>query len=84
MGTERVRAVLAILIVGVFMGITAFMALFPLITPAHVQLGDYSDFFAKTASVYTGMVGVIIGYYFGRSSTSQADPKLRHDSTAGN
>ncbi|HET9448741.1 MAG TPA: hypothetical protein VFO35_20890 [Steroidobacteraceae bacterium] len=26
---------------------------------------------AKTASVYTGIVGVIIGYYFGRSIKSE-------------
>jgi predicted MFS family arabinose efflux permease len=68
MTVSNVRSALAILIVGVFMGITAFMAVFPLITPAQVDLSQYSDFFAKTASVYTGMVGVVIGYYFGRSS----------------
>ena len=70
MKTDTIRAILALLIVGVFMGITAFMALFPLLTPQQVQLNDYADFFAKTSSVYTGIIGVIVGYYFGRSTTT--------------
>jgi predicted MFS family arabinose efflux permease len=68
MNVNKVRAMIALTIVGVFMFITAFMAIYPLVTPAKVQLTDYSDFFAKTASVYTGIIGVIIGYYFGRTS----------------
>ncbi|HEU5171623.1 MAG TPA: hypothetical protein VFU46_13835 [Gemmatimonadales bacterium] len=51
---------------GVFMVITGFMALFPLLTPRSVQLNDYADFFAKTSSVYTGIIGVTIGFYCGR------------------
>jgi hypothetical protein len=71
MTTENIRAVLALMIVGVFMIITAFMALYPLLTPQQVQLNDYADFFAKTSSVYTGIIGVIVGYYFGRPSRLQ-------------
>jgi len=67
MKISTIRAVIALLVVGVFMLITGFMAIFPLVTEAKVGLGDYADFFAKTASVYTGIIGVIIGYYFGRS-----------------
>jgi hypothetical protein len=69
MGTDWVRALLAMMVVGVFMLITGFMAIFPLVAPANVELNAYADFFAKTASVYTGIIGVIIGYYFGRSDT---------------
>jgi hypothetical protein len=74
MTTDTIRAILALLIVGVFMVITAFMALFPLLTPQQVQLNDYADFFAKTSSVYTGIIGVIVGYYFGRSTTAKPTP----------
>jgi len=62
------RSILAILVVGTFMIITAAMALYPLFFPqTGVGLAPYSDYFAKTASVYTGIVGVVVGYYFGRS-----------------
>ena len=69
MKLNTIRATLALMVVGVFMGITAFMAIFPLVSPTNVTLQSYGDFFAKTASVYTGIVGVIVGYYFGRSQT---------------
>ena len=67
MPLQRVRAILALMVVGVFMLITGFMAIFPLVSEAKVGLNDYADFFSKTASVYTGIIGVIVGYYFGRS-----------------
>jgi hypothetical protein len=65
---STVRSILALLVVGIFMIITGFMALFPLLAPTNVQLNTYADFFAKTSSVYTGIVGVIVGFYFGRST----------------
>jgi hypothetical protein len=68
--TRHVRSTLALVIVGVFMMITAFMAIYPLVSPTQVQLAEYADFFVKTASVYTGIVGVIVGYYFGRTLES--------------
>jgi uncharacterized membrane protein HdeD (DUF308 family) len=71
MPVNRVRAILALLVVGVFMLITGVMAIFPLVSEAKVGLNDYADFFSKTASVYTGIIGVIVGYYFGREN----DPK---------
>ena len=64
---RKVRAILAILVVGVFMLITGVMAIFPLVSQTKVGLNEYADFFSKTASVYTGIIGVIVGYYFGRS-----------------
>ena len=80
MNIDNIRAILALLIVGVFMLITAFMALYPLLTPQQVQLNDYADFFAKTSSVYTGIIGVIVGYYFGRSTT-RVDRGTQADTT---
>ena len=71
MTLNKVRTILALMVVGVFMLITAAMALFPLFAPDAVDASKYSDYFAKTASVYTGIVGVIIGYYFGRNHETQ-------------
>ena len=65
--SENVRSILAVGVVGVFMTITAVMALYPIFGATNVDMNAYADFFAKTASVYTGIVGVIIGYYCGRS-----------------
>lgn len=79
MKTPAVRAFLAVTVVGVFMTITAFMALYPLLTKANVDMDKYADFFAKTASVYTGIIGVIVGYYFGR----EGDAKTASRSSSG-
>jgi hypothetical protein len=68
---EHIRAVLAVGVVGVFMTITAVLALYPIFGESNVDMNSYADFFAKTASVYTGIVGVIIGYYFGRTIKSE-------------
>jgi uncharacterized membrane protein HdeD (DUF308 family) len=67
MNVNRIRAIIAIVVIGVFMLITAIMAIYPLFAETKVELNTYSDFFAKIASVYTGIIGVIVGYYFGRS-----------------
>lgn len=74
MNHNRIRAILALMVVGIFMGITAFMAIFPLCSKQQVELSVYSDFFAKTSSVYTGIIGVIIGYYFARSQDRTPKP----------
>jgi hypothetical protein len=71
---SRIRGYLALMVVGVFMVITAFMAIYPIITKQPIQI-DYADFFAKTSSVYTGIVGVIIGYYFGKAVSPEKGDK---------
>jgi hypothetical protein len=81
MKMEVMRAVLALLVVGTFMTITAVIALFPLFSSQHVELQQYSDYFAKTSSVYTGIVGVVVGYYFGQSMRTLGNTALPPGST---
>jgi uncharacterized membrane protein HdeD (DUF308 family) len=83
MDIRRVRSILAICVVGVFMLITGIMAIYPLIGKTSVPLNEYADFFAKTASVYTGIIGVIIGYYFGRSDVNAPKEKGREKASGG-
>lgn len=66
MSTGSVRAFIAIAMVVVFIGLTLFMALFPLLSSRNVEIPDYADYFVKIVSVYTGILGVIVGYYFAR------------------
>jgi hypothetical protein len=75
MSLNSVRAYIGLLVVGTFMIITGFMAIYPLVSETKVSLSEYSDFFAKTASVYTGIIGVIVGYYFGRTQDQDAKDK---------
>jgi hypothetical protein len=75
MRTASIRAILALVVVGVFMLITAVLALYPIFSKGNVEMDMYASFFSKTASVYTGIVGVIIGYYFGRSVDRETPAK---------
>jgi hypothetical protein len=93
MTARNVRAFIAIAMVATFIGLTAVMALFPLFSARNVDVKDYADFFVKIASVYTGILGVIVGYYFarvqdGRPGTSDgaevpAAPAPPKDTSAG-
>jgi hypothetical protein len=67
MNITTVRSILALIVVGTFMLITATLLIYPFVSKDPVSLGPYSDYFNKTASAYTGIVGVVIGYYFGNS-----------------
>ena len=64
---NRVRANIAYIFIISFILLTGTMALLPFISSKETGLNDYADFFAKIASAYTGIIGVIVGYYFGRS-----------------
>lgn len=72
--TELVRGILGLFVVIAFIGVTATMLLYALFSKENVDLKDYSEFFLKTSGVYTGIVGVVVGYYFARAS----DPVERH------
>jgi hypothetical protein len=74
MTSTHIRGWIAIIVVGVFMTLTVVMALFPLFAKVGVTLDEYSNFFIKIMSGYTGMVGIIIGYYFGKFSERDRPP----------
>ncbi len=73
MTTANVRAFIAIAMVLVFLALTVVLALFPLFSSKNVDVKDYADFFVKIASVYTGILGVIVGYYFARTQNKKED-----------
>ena len=71
MNTQKIRSIIALMVVGVFMLITGLLAIFPLFSDKAMELTSYADFFNKTSGIYTGIVGVIIGYYFARNANAK-------------
>lgn len=71
MNPNKVRGIIAVLVVGVFMLLTCILAILPFFSHTDLVLEDYANFFAKIASSYTGIVGVIVGFYFGQSFDSR-------------
>jgi hypothetical protein len=72
MRVNTVQAIIAILVVGGFIVVTGVLALWPLLSESDVGASTYSSYLKDISGVYSGIVGVIIGYYFAQQSTSQA------------
>lgn len=64
MTASQVRAYLALGVVGVSMLVVAVLAVYPMV--ADVQHDSWADVFGKMVSPFTGLIGVIVGYYFGQ------------------
>jgi len=60
MKNETVRNIIALMVVGIFVLITDAMILFPLFSTANVNVLEYSDYFAKTAGIYTTLIHFFI------------------------
>lgn len=63
MKIETLRAVVTLLIVGSFVIITLAFTLAPLI--GEVPPTEYTDHLDKFATIYSGTVGIIVGFLFG-------------------
>lgn len=65
MDTDRVRSILAIIVVGGVVVVAAIVALLP-----HVMVrqdpAELTVTLEKFGSLFSGIVGTIIGYYFGK------------------
>jgi hypothetical protein len=77
--TETVRGILGLMVVGAFIVVTMTMLLYALFSKDNVNLGAYSEFFLKTSGVYTGIVGVVVGYYFARATERAEAPSQQTD-----
>ncbi len=64
MTNAQVRARLALGVVAISMLVVAILAIYPLF--AEVQHSEWADVYGKMVSPFTGLVGVIVGYYFGQ------------------
>jgi hypothetical protein len=80
--TEIVRGILGLMVVGAFIVVTMTMLLYALFSKDNVDLGAYSEFFLKTSGVYTGIVGVVVGYYFARATERVESPPKAPTRTA--
>lgn len=66
MNTEKTKSVISIIIVLTFCFVGATLALYPILsgTPIAEYMENIRIFFA----MYSGIVGVIVGYYFGSNN----------------
>lgn len=62
------REVLAVIIVAGFVITNGFLVIFPFFSSIDVTIDKYLQYLGFASSIYAGLVGIIIGYYFGRHS----------------
>ena len=64
MKISTLRAVLSILIVSVFLVVTAIIALTPVLGGYPPE--PFTEHLKTFSSLYSGIIGLIIGYFFGK------------------
>lgn len=68
MNTEKVRGILAIVVVVGVLLVCALLALLPLSSGAQ-NASDYVSILKDFGGLFSGIVGSIIGYYFGKNQS---------------
>jgi hypothetical protein len=64
MKVTRLQAILSIMVVGFFLIVTAIVALTPVL--GGYPTAPYSEHLKTFASLYSGIVGLVVGFFFGR------------------
>lgn len=67
MRTSVLQAVLGILVVATFLVITAVIALTPVL--GGYPPAEYTEHLKTFATLYSGIVGLVVGFFFGRKSS---------------
>ena len=66
MRIDRLQAIVSVLIIATFVAVTAIIALTPVVGGYPTDV--YTEHLKTFASLYSGIVGLIVGFYFGKSS----------------
>ena len=64
MKISMLQAILSILIVGVFLTVTAIIALTPVLGGYPPE--PFTEHLKTFSSLYSGIIGLIVGYFFGK------------------
>lgn len=64
MEVSKVQAIISILVVATFIVATGIIALAPVIGGYPPE--GYTEHLKSFASLYSGIIGLIVGYYFGK------------------
>ena len=71
MKISMLQAILSILIVGVFLIVTAIIALTPVLGGYPPE--PFTEHLKTFSSLYSGIIGLIIGYFFGKRTNGTDD-----------
>jgi hypothetical protein len=69
MTAGTIRGILSIIVVGAFVGTSALIALTPAVGGYPPE--KYTQHLQTFASLYSGITGLVLGYYFGRRDSPE-------------
>jgi hypothetical protein len=69
---SRVQAILSIIVVTAFVSVSTIVALTPVL--GGYPPPEYTEHLRTFASLYSGVVGLILGYYFGQKGSEPREP----------
>lgn len=64
MNSEKVTSIISLMVVGCFLVTSSLVVLAPVLTGK--PPGDYTEHLKTYWSLYSGIMGLIIGFYFGK------------------
>jgi hypothetical protein len=67
--------IISLFVVVVFVLVTVALTMIPLVAGLPVQ--EYAGSMERFASLYSGIVGTVLGYYFGRTHSEEVDRRRR-------
>ncbi|WP_183560659.1 hypothetical protein [Mucilaginibacter sp. SP1R1] len=76
MSNFNVRSFLAVMIIGTYVLLTIVATVYPVLNIHNFDLDKFSAYFTKVSGSLTGLVGAILGFYFGKAdnkATGESD-----------
>ena len=67
MEIKKIQAIISVLVVAVFIATTSIIALVPVIGGYPPE--GYTEHLKTFASLYSGIIGLIVGFYFGKGKS---------------
>lgn len=74
MDTDKTRAIISIAVIFCFLGTGVFFAVYPAVVDISPGQQGYIEHFQTFSSFYSGIVGTILGFYFGRGRDGKGKP----------
>ena len=76
MQISKAQLILSILLIVAFIVPTWIIGITPVFTGD--SLTEFTEYLLKFASIYSGIIGIIVGYYFGKGGKDEVD-QLKKD-----
>ena len=72
MTVSKVQFILSVCIIGVFLLVSALIAVYPVLTGVQ-DLDPYLEYLKSFAGLFGALVGAVVGFYFGKYKSDKTE-----------